>query len=494
MPEIQFGNLDAANRIRDNPKYQAFLTDTDNARSKTVELKAATPESALEDIQGEAAQTREHKADEHGQVPLTDAERKRIDFSETNIMHARSVKGIARGKGIDDWTSFYDPQASVDDHRSILEDAKGDDRGRRDLGQEQDSEAVIDKKYAQAHKTKEREGLASAKKYAFQAGETDAQEAVRDAGPLSETVDISFTRTDSGALRGTGRDFERLEDEHESRSSRAQTLDEKKTAQPTRDPFEWTNNKAQYDYPGIDTVNPEDLHEERSQQAQARDERNAAPLTENKQAWALHPGRYDYEGVDDVTPEKLHASRSERAREQDESELAPIADSKQEWAQAPGRWDWRGVDTPSEDLTHVESGDSSTGSGLREVAKSRSVAAGDFDLGANDSLVTDSSDPGWGLAGGDEADMAFIEAEMERAQDEIGALMDERPENDQLTSFGMETDATQHRESREAVEEASEFGVDDRSEDAFESDESDDGEQRGFEEFGGGVRENETLF
>lgn len=495
MPEIQFGSLDAANRIRNNPQYQGFVAETDNARSKTVELKAATPESALEDIQGEASDTREHKAEEYGQAELTRREKQKIDFSETNVMHARSVKAIAQGKGVDDWTAFYEGgRLTVDEHRDKMERATRDETGRRGLGQDQQSDAAVDQRYAQAHKTKQREELGQAKEYAFTEGDRDAQDVVRSKGPLSDVTDISFSRTDDGRLRGTGQDYERLQQAHENRSGRARTLDEKKSAQPTRDPFEWRNNPGKYDYPGIDTVQPDDLHEERSPQARARDERDAAPVTENKQQWALNPGRYDYEGVDDVDPEKLHAARSERAREQDESELAPIADSKQQWAQAPGRWDWRGVDTPSEDLTYVESGGSSTGSGLREVAGSMGVAPGDFEPGGNDSLVTDSTDPGWGLAGGEEADMAFVGAERDRAQDEIGALMDDRPENDDLTGFGMETDATQHRESREAVEAASEFGIDDRSADAISGDSSDVGEQRGFEEFGGGTRENETLF
>jgi len=518
MPEIQFGSLDAANKVRRDRMLSNFVAESDNASSKTVVIEDDAPASALEQIQGEAAESREHKAEEHGQVPLTDEEKKRIDFSETNVPAARSVKGIARGKGVDDWTQFFDEQASVDDHRSIMEEANQDEQGRRGLGKDEESDDVIDQKYAQAYQTQQRESLGKAKEYAF-GGDREAQAEVRSQGRVTEMADISFTRTDDGGLRGTGEDYARLVEEHESRSERAQTLDEKKSAQITRDPFEWTNNKSKYDFPGIDTVDPKELHEERSQQAQARDERSAAPLTDNKQQWAMNPGRYDFKGVDDVDPEKLHAARSKRAREQDEDELAPIADTKQQWAQAPGRYDWRGVDTPSENLTYVDGdsggGGSNGGGGMEffrdidgertpastileerprsETRDAPGLAPGDFEPGGDDSMITDSSDIGWGLAGDEAADLAFAEAEAERAMDGVASMMDDRPENDELTSFGMETDATQHRESREAVEQASEFGIDDRSEDAF-NDEFDDGEQRGFEEFGGGVRENETLF
>lgn len=59
----------------------------------------------------------------------------------------------------------------------------------------------------------------------------------------------------------------------------------------------------------------------------------------------------------------------------------------------------------------------------------------------------------------------------------------------------METDATQHRTSREAEAIASEFGIDDRGDASRGAGKDvDEGEQQGFEMFGGGVRENETLF
>lgn len=527
MPEIQFGSLKAANRVREDRMLSGFVNeDADNAASKTVVIQDDTPESALEEIQGEAAESREHKAEEHGQVPLTDAEKKRIDFSETNIPAARAVKGIARGKGVDDWTSYFDEQATVDDHRTLMEEALTDERGRRGLGKDEENDDVVDQKFASAYQTQQRESLGKAKEYAF-GGDQDAQEEVRSQGPLSDVIGISFSRTETGGMRGSGEDYARLEEIHESRSSRAQTLDEKKSAQVTRDPFQWVNNKDKYDYPGIDTVDPEELHSERSEQAQARDERSAAPLTENKQQWALNPGRYDYAGVDDVDPEKLHAARSKRAREQDEDELAPIADTKQQWAQSPGRYDWRGVDTPSEDLTFVD-GDGSNGSSgdgmefFREIDGERTPASTvledrprsetrdapglapedfeDFGIETEEDVErrTRQSNAATkaSLAGGEEADLAFINAEQQRKVVGMSGFMDDRPESDELTSFGMDADVrdSQGQESRADVESASEFGVDDRSDDAFEEDSGDGGDQRGFEEFGGGVRENETLF
>lgn len=94
--------------------------------------------------------------------------------------------------------------------------------------------------------------------------------------------DISLTR-EGGSLRGSGQDFAQLVDVHEGRSQRAQTLDEKKTAQPTRDPIQWVNSPGRYDYPGIDTVDPKKLHGQRSKQAQTQDERELAPITNDRQ-------------------------------------------------------------------------------------------------------------------------------------------------------------------------------------------------------------------
>jgi len=224
-----------------------------------------------------------------------------------------------------------------------------------------------------------------------------------------------------------------------------------------------------------------------------------------------------------VDPEKLHASRSKAARTQDEKELAPIADSKQQWAQNPGQYDWPGVDTPDEkalDIGSSSGGSGSSGEFFRDIGgqtmpasvaleddpvsgggqqvDAPGLAPGDLEGRFDESMGMSATNEPFGLAGGEDADMAFVEAEEERASATGGmleGLTDERAVDGLLTDFGMETDATQHRESREAVEQASEFGIDDRSDASRGGGNStDSGEQQGFEVFGGGVRENETLF
>lgn len=481
VEQVEFGSRDAARQIRNDPKFSAFVAESDDARESTVKLKENIPERALQDITGEAADSNAHKAEQYGQAELTREEKKRIDFSQTNVMHARSAKAIARGKGVDDWLSFYDPELEVDEQRGRFEQAKQDEIGRSGLGRDQASDEVIDQRQARAHHQVQEHELDTAKGHAFQ-GDRDAQGFVQeqaeapDSG-FGDVFDMSFQRTDDGTLRGSGRDFERLQEHHEDRPPRARTLDEKMTAQPTRDPFEWMNDPRRWDYPGIDTVQPAELHGQRSKHAQALDERDVAPMAPTKQAWAFAPGRFDWQGVDDVNPEAFHASRSQRARTIDEKEIAPQADSKQQWAQNPDRWDWQKIDAPDSygPFANAETPAPERNTEAPEpfvtelLQQDVSLAPEEaFEgVGSGSQALSATATP-FGLAGGQEADEAFIQAEEQRAAggiDETGGMgfVDDRDRQGSLAGFGMETDGTVHRESREAVEQASEFGVDDRS-------------------------------
>lgn len=510
VEKVEFGDRTSAKQIRQNPKFKPFIAESDDARTSTVELKENVPERALDDITGEAADSKAHRAQQYGQAELSRQEKKKIDFSETNVMHARSAKAIARGKGVDDWLSYYDPTLEVDEHRGVFESANRDERGRRGLGRDPNSEEVVAEKRARAHQPRQQNELGNAKQYAFQ-GDRDAQGFVQErvdepGGSFGDVFDMSFSRTDDGTLRGSGSDFERLEERHEERPQRAQTLDEKRSANPTRDPFEWVNAPNRFDYPGIDTVQPGELHADRSAQAQAMDKRDAAPFAPTKEAWALAPGRYDWPGVDDVDPESFHASRSQRARTIDEKEIAPQADSKQEWAMNPSRYDWKKIDAPDSYGPTMDAEIPSTERNT-EAPEPLTTALSQQDVSlapeeAFEGVGSGSQETGgspFGLAGGEEADMAFVEAEQERAQGGPfggpGAVLDQamgqtdeafeewtddRDRQGSLAGFGMETDGTTYRESREAVEQATEFGIDDRSDPSRGS--SDDGMMGGIQE------------
>ncbi len=120
---IEYGTKAAADAARE--KHEEYLCTDDDRRLKTVAYSSDTPDSVLETERIEAADGRGERTDGPGQVPLSDSERERIDFSQkrANTAHARSVKGIAQAEGVEDWVSYYDGTLTVDEHREVMADA-----------------------------------------------------------------------------------------------------------------------------------------------------------------------------------------------------------------------------------------------------------------------------------------------------------------------------------------------------------------------------------
>lgn len=300
MPTVQFGSRTAAKKIRNDPKFKPFLKDVDDGRQATVRLKKSTPQSALNEITGEAADSKRHEAEKAGQIELSRRERKHIDFKRegVNVPKARSIKGIATHAGVDDWESFADFELTVDENRELLKRASKEDSGRRGLGSDRMDDAQVDKRIASGHHEREQNELGRAKEFGIVDQDDEAQSFVQDQGDTGDVFDIGFGRGKSGQIFGQGDDFDRVERRHESRSSRAQTVDEKRTAPVTLDPFVWANNPNEYDFPGVDTVQPNKLHQQRTEQAQEVDNNELAPITLDKEKWAMNPDKFDYPGVD----------------------------------------------------------------------------------------------------------------------------------------------------------------------------------------------------
>ncbi len=143
---IEFGSKDGADSFREEFDEWVCPVD-DDRRLKTVALMSDTPESVVEHAETEAAAGRGEREGDGGQVDLTDRERDRLDFSKgrANVMWARSIKGIARSEGVDDWLAHVDPSLTVDEHRDVMARAARDDRGRR-----LDAEETADEKLARA--------------------------------------------------------------------------------------------------------------------------------------------------------------------------------------------------------------------------------------------------------------------------------------------------------------------------------------------------------
>jgi hypothetical protein len=129
---IEFGSKAAADSFRD--EYDQWVCPVDDDRRlKTVAFKSDTPESVIERAEIEAAAGRGERESDGKQVPLTESERDRLDFGKesVNVPWARSIKGIARSEGVDDWLAHVDSSLTVDEHRDIMQRAAREDRGQR---------------------------------------------------------------------------------------------------------------------------------------------------------------------------------------------------------------------------------------------------------------------------------------------------------------------------------------------------------------------------
>ena len=470
---IEFGQRQVANSVRE--RLGSFLADSDSRRSKTVELQDAVPESMIQRVREEAADSRQSEADKAGQVELSDRERKEIDFTKdgVNVPFARSVKGVADNEGVTDWLQFADFDLSVDENRRVLKDASREERGRSGLGKSQDKRDIA---RTADNKRKRRQQAEGAKGPAF-GGDSEAIGFLREEQQFEDDLFDINLRGDSGP---TGQDYNRLEEAHESRSERAKRMDERRSAEVTRDPLLWAENKAKYDYPGVDTVQPAELHSERSRTARRRDEEEQAPIADSRQQWALNPDQYDWPGVDT----KQRPSMGDIKEKVEETMMAKndvLVEARARGGNEAMRESTLFGRAQSEDVS-------------LDPAEARGEAM-------TDSIDTTRTDPNAGMNAGfadvPEAMEAFAAAEEDRDTDDSGFLDgfgDDRDKQGSMLDFGMETDATQHRESRQAEAEASEFGIDDRSEEVFEPMGFDDSDQSGLEGFGGGTRENESLF
>jgi len=129
--EIEFGRRSAANEARDTLPDEA-LTGRYDGRHKTVEIRAdAVDERTLNRVSGMAADSKAHEEQKAGQVALDRREREELDFTETSVPEARSVKGVMLAEGVDDWMAHFDPTLTVDEHRDIAKRAARDDEGKR---------------------------------------------------------------------------------------------------------------------------------------------------------------------------------------------------------------------------------------------------------------------------------------------------------------------------------------------------------------------------
>lgn len=112
---IECATMRAASEIR--MRYRDCCAESDDKRSKTVIVSGDILDSWLQDM---VAIDEDHKIqDSTGQAELTSYERKKLDFSRTNIFHARSCKAIAIENEVTEWLDYYDVTLTVDEHREV---------------------------------------------------------------------------------------------------------------------------------------------------------------------------------------------------------------------------------------------------------------------------------------------------------------------------------------------------------------------------------------
>ena len=119
---FEFHRLDLATEAR--KIASTWLADADDRRRTRVVVERTIPT----DVQ-ELLEWHEYRAmpDRRcGQVPLSEGERSRLDFTRTNTFHARSAKAIAEELEVSDWFAYYDDTLTVDEHFDVYERARED--------------------------------------------------------------------------------------------------------------------------------------------------------------------------------------------------------------------------------------------------------------------------------------------------------------------------------------------------------------------------------
>lgn len=456
MPKAKFGSKKAANKVRD--EVAQHVSPSDDRRQKTVQLKASTPDSIVERVREKALGSRKQQAKGAGKAKLSKGEQDSLKKQHGTFswrqhgFEAMSAKAALQSEGVNEWMDYYEPGEGVDSAMRKVRSKKGQagQRGGPGIGM-QGMRSDVEESGNMGRRARQTERMAgqrtkSAKAPAIVEGDTEAMEFLQE-------------ETDMG-----------------------------------NDPFDVRYEYGEYGEPvaeGQDVQLAEERHAKRSERAQHLDEIQAAPTAPSIMAWAANPAQYDFPGVDSVDPQAKHAARPEHAQEVDENELAPIADNAYEWAKTPDQYDLPGVDTPPayglgpnedkpEGLANVDRD-------TKDLPDPKEVTRGNYTSGtpiAPKDLETEAEKPGKdimgrrpshqklthdemeGLASGEAADMAFVEAEADRAMEEAGlegskggvnvdmsgsnevkntAMKDTRALQDTL---GFAADATENRESR----------------------------------------------
>jgi len=249
-------------------RIEQYRAPSDDKRSKTVVLKSSTPDRIVNRVESEAFGSQTGDRQSYGQATLSEQEKQTLKRTtsftwQQHGFEAMSAKAALQAQGATEWTDYYSPGEGVESSLAKLRAAKGGaQQSRAGIGVEsmrQDTAETDNRgrRSGQAERASAQR-VESAKEPALLNQDSDAIGFLREEQRFNDDVfDIAFSQSDTfGRPVGSGRDFETLQERHEQRSERAQELDEQKHAEVTRDPIEWAQNPAQYDYPVSIHSNP----------------------------------------------------------------------------------------------------------------------------------------------------------------------------------------------------------------------------------------------
>jgi len=170
-----FVHLDLANTIRDelvSEFGESVLAATDDRRETDVQLAEDAPPDAVRRATGHAEDDQAAANQGAGQAPLTEEERSRIDFTETDVPTAMTAKAAILDEGVDDWLSVWSEDLStVGEARGAAERNRESIRGDR---LDNDDEQGVEMTFSEATSEQEKQ----AREYVVEQGDEGAMDAL----------------------------------------------------------------------------------------------------------------------------------------------------------------------------------------------------------------------------------------------------------------------------------------------------------------------------
>lgn len=270
MPTIEFGSRKAANDFRD--RASEWLAADDSRRRKAVKLKRGAPAHVRRRGEEEAFTTRREGRSSSGMAELSEQERRTLERTQDTYswqqhgFEAMRAKAALQQQGATDWMDFWEPGEGAEGAMKNLRRAK-ERSARTGAGIGVESRRT-DEEELMGQQRRRRQGeavmgeqLSGARRAAILEEDPDAMAFLEREREVADVFDLSFS-TRGREPKPLGETGELVEDRHEMRSPTARAVDRAKEAPKTRDPLKWSQAPNQWDFPGVDTVDPDRAREQ----------------------------------------------------------------------------------------------------------------------------------------------------------------------------------------------------------------------------------------